>query len=96
MTPDSRITVIFIGHGSRRKESNEELATLVSLFKKRHPRYRTVLCFIELAKPSFNQTILWEAAREECQKIILLPVFLFSSRHVKNDIPLVGLVMALL
>jgi len=86
--PDT-VTILFIGHGSRRAQSNQEVSSLVALFQKKHPQLRTTHCFVELAKPSFNQKIFEEAARPECRLLIILPLFLFSSRHVKNDIPLV-------
>ena len=88
-TQPETVTLLFVGHGSRRVQSNEELKSLVKLFQQKHPHFKTTYAFVELAKPSFNQLVFKEAAREECQTLILLPLFLFSSRHVKNDIPLV-------
>ncbi len=85
----SSTTVVFVGHGSRVKKANEELELIVNFFKEQYSDLRVVHCYIELAKPSFNLKIFEEASRLQCKRLIILPVFLFSSKHVKNDLPII-------
>lgn len=82
-------TILFIAHGSRRFRSNDEVRSFVELFSRRHKNFRVALGFVELEEPSFIDVALREIKRSECSKLIVLPIFLFSSRHVKNDIPIV-------
>ena len=88
MSKVAQTTIIFIGHGSRTDSSNLEFENLIKMFavRKDQGEVRTVHGYVELAKPSFTTVFLEELQRS--QKVILLPVFLFASLHVKNDIPL--------
>jgi sirohydrochlorin ferrochelatase/(2Fe-2S) ferredoxin len=43
--------------------------------------------YVELARPTLDEGLA-AAARDDAEHVILVPVFLFSAGHVKNDMPL--------
>ncbi len=81
-----RKTVLVVGHGSRVQKSNQDFEAFVSRFQEFLPQYKIRFGYIELAEPSIKKA-LNEAALDS-KEIIVLPLFLFSAGHVKNDLPL--------
>ncbi len=81
-----KTAVIIVGHGSRDPESNAEFEELVSLYQKRRPDLRVGRGYIELARPPLAFALA-EAA-QTADHIVVVPLMLFASGHVKNDIPL--------
>ncbi|TGL58413.1 CbiX/SirB N-terminal domain-containing protein [Leptospira sarikeiensis] len=82
-----KTAVIILGHGSRETNSNEEFVSLVEAYALTRPDLKIVYAYIELAKPDLET-----ALRSICQEhsnIIIFPLFLFTSGHIKNDIPIV-------
>ena len=79
-------TVLLIGHGSRESGANAELEALVAAFRATRPELRVELAYIELARPLVAEAL--EALAPETRRIVVVPLFLFASGHVKNDLPL--------
>ncbi len=79
-------TVLLIGHGSREPGANAELEALVSAYRAAHPELRVEVAYIELARPLVAEAL--EALAPQTRRIVLVPLFLFASGHVKNDLPL--------
>jgi sirohydrochlorin cobaltochelatase len=78
--------VLLIGHGSREPAGNAEFEALVTSFRAAHPELRVEQAFIELARPLLAEAV--ETIAMSARRIVVVPLFLFASGHVKNDIPL--------
>ena len=78
--------VVFIGHGSRRGNSNEKFEQLVDSYRQRHPEQEVSHGYIELAKPFMGLAI--RQAAENFTKVTVMPLLLFRAGHAKNDIPI--------
>lgn len=79
--------ILYIGHGSRVKQGNEELLIFVNKAKKRNPQIKIQeTCFIELASPSI-QTGIDTCIRQGATRIAVVPVLLLCAGHAKQDIP---------
>ncbi|WP_061206419.1 CbiX/SirB N-terminal domain-containing protein [Leptospira santarosai] len=79
--------ILIVGHGSRETCSGSEFETFAEGFRKLHPEYEINIGYVELAKPDLK-TALREFAKTR-RRILIFPLFLFASNHVKNDIPLI-------
>lgn len=78
--------LLIVGHGSREPEANREFEALVAAYQQ-HQRGRLVTHgYIELAQPALSDALRELAGR--ARDVLVLPLFLFSAGHVKNDIPL--------
>ncbi len=81
-------SLIVVAHGSRRKESNDELiaiakklsASMISDFSDVH------YGFLELAEPSIPDAIT-QCIHSGAESVTVLPYFLSAGRHVTIDIP---------
>ncbi|MFZ8934631.1 MAG: CbiX/SirB N-terminal domain-containing protein [Bacteriovoracaceae bacterium] len=80
--------VVFIGHGSRNKNATTEFLEVVNSYAKNANGVETHYGFVELEKPAIIDTLFKVGEDPEIKNIVLIPLFLFSSRHVKNDIPI--------
>jgi sirohydrochlorin cobaltochelatase len=77
------VGIVVVGHGSREPGANAELEALVA----RWAAGRDVtLGYVELAKPALLDALVDAAARHD--RVVALPLFLFTAGHVKNDLPL--------
>ncbi len=80
--------LLIIAHGSRRKESNEEVLRLANRIKENSgPAFNEVMCsFLEISSPLVDSAIadLVDAGATE---IKVFPYFLSAGTHVVNDIP---------
>lgn len=77
--------VLVISHGSREKLANLEFIRLVGKYRKRHPSWKISPAFLELAQPSIPEAL--ESLAPKTSAILILPLFLFTARHVKKHIP---------
>jgi sirohydrochlorin cobaltochelatase len=77
--------VLIISHGSREETANREFRRLVQKYRKRHPGWKIAHAFLELAKPSILEVL--EILARKSDEILVLPLFLFSAKHVKEHIP---------
>ncbi len=81
-------SLIIFAHGSRRDESNKEVALLASkVSQKPDCNFDEVsFAFLELAKPDALMAIN-RLVEKGSNDITILPYFLNSGSHVKQDIP---------
>ena len=80
--------LLLIAHGSRRKESNEEVFLLAEKLKTTcNGQYDIFQAgFLEIAPPSIGSAIE-NCAKSGATNITVLPYFLNSGIHVISDIP---------
>jgi len=80
--------LLLIAHGSRRKQSNDEVIMLADKLKHNcSERYEIVHAgFLEIAEPLIPDGIK-KCVDDGAESIIALPYFLNSGRHVIEDIP---------
>ncbi len=80
--------LLIVAHGSRRKESNEEVRRLANRIKENAgPAFNMVECaFLEISSPQVDSAVadLVDAGATE---IKIFPYFLSAGTHVVNDIP---------
>ncbi|MBN2162092.1 MAG: CbiX/SirB N-terminal domain-containing protein [Pontiellaceae bacterium] len=80
--------LLIVAHGSRRKESNEEVRRLAKRIKENAgPAFDMVQsAFLEISSPQIDSAIadLVDAGADE---IKVFPYFLSAGTHVVNDIP---------
>ena len=81
-------SLLLVAHGSRRKQSNDEVRDLTErLSRKARDDFDFVLCaFLELAEPSIGAGID-ECINRGASQVVILPYFLSAGRHVVKDIP---------
>jgi sirohydrochlorin ferrochelatase len=80
--------LLLIAHGSRRKQSNDEVVVLADKLKQScSEQYAIVHAgFLELASPMIPDGIK-KCVDDGATSIVVLPYFLNSGRHVVADIP---------
>ncbi len=84
----SKKGILLVAHGSRRKESNEEVRQLADTLRAQAgERFHFIGCaFLELGEPSIPDGI--EASiRAGVKEIVILPYFLSAGKHVVTDVP---------
>src|SRR5690606_15295888 len=79
--------VLFVGHGSRDEEGNEEIRQFV---KNMQPKFSKDLlietCFLEFGKPSI-MTGIENCINRKASEIYLIPIILLPAGHSKIHIP---------
>lgn len=80
--------LVLVAHGSRRKQSNDEVIALADKLKQQcRDQYSIVHPgFLELSWPSIPEGIQL-CIDDGASQVIVLPYFLNSGRHVVEDIP---------
>lgn len=78
--------VVYIGHGSRRDEGNEQFITFIESVMKDVPLPNQEIAFLELAHPTIAET-LEKLIEKGAERFLVVPVLLFSAVHHKQDIP---------
>jgi sirohydrochlorin cobaltochelatase len=81
-----RTGVLIVGHGSRNGAANAELERCVADYRAHRPELEVAHGYVELAAPTLDDALV--ALGERCARVVVLPLFLFASGHVKNDLPL--------
>jgi sirohydrochlorin ferrochelatase/(2Fe-2S) ferredoxin len=76
---------LLVAHGSRDPIALREIGTFADAYRARHPG-AAELAFIELARPSLAEGLA--ALAQRASTVAVAPLFLFTARHVKNDLPL--------
>jgi sirohydrochlorin cobaltochelatase len=76
--------VLLVGHGSRRKKSNEQVRTLAAGMEQRLG-VPVDAGFLELAEPSISDAIAGLAPT--VSRVSVVQLSLFAASHVKNDVP---------
>ncbi|MEN1938351.1 sirohydrochlorin chelatase [Paenibacillus sp. 102] len=78
--------IVYIGHGSRLQEGNEQFIHFVrSVIKERSESIQKI-GFLELTTPTVQDAIV-EAIRDGATEVLIVPVLLFAAAHYKCDVP---------
>src|SRR5262245_34562728 len=80
------VGVLVVGHGSRNPAANAEFERAVAEYRVRRPELEVAHGYVELAEPLLGDAL--QALGERCGHVVVAPLFLFASGHVKNDLPL--------
>jgi sirohydrochlorin ferrochelatase len=80
--------LLIIAHGSRRKESNEEVRRLANrITENAGPAFNLVMsAFLEISSPQVDSAIA-DLADAGATEIKVFPYFLSAGTHVVNDVP---------
>jgi len=80
--------LLLVAHGSRRKQSNDEVIALADKLKKNCSDQYSIIHagFLELAETLIPDGIK-KCVDDGATSIVVLPYFLNSGRHVVEDIP---------
>jgi len=80
--------LLLVAHGSRRKQSNDEVVILADKLKNNCSEQYAIIHagFLELAEPLIPDGIKL-CVEDGATSIIVLPYFLNSGHHVTQDIP---------
>jgi sirohydrochlorin cobaltochelatase len=79
--------VLFVGHGSRDPEGNEELLRFTKQVAGHLQHSVIETCFLELTQPDIPQGID-RCVKRGATRIFVVPIMLFSAGHAKVHIPL--------
>ena len=78
--------ILLCGHGTTDADAIAGFEAFVAQLRARLPYRRIAHGYLELAQPSFAETI--EALhRDGIRDIVALPVLLFTAGHAKHDMP---------
>ena len=80
--------LLLVSHGSRRKQSNEEVNQLCERLKEEMDESFDIIdsAFLEIASPSIPEGIK-QCIEAGANSVTVLPYFLAAGRHVTEDIP---------
>ncbi|MCM8532885.1 MAG: CbiX/SirB N-terminal domain-containing protein [Lentisphaeraceae bacterium] len=78
--------VIIIAHGSRLQQTADEMDELVEKLQKSMTDALVIPAFMELQQPDLN-TSLKKAVDQGLKSISIVPLFFFTGRHMRDDIP---------
>lgn len=78
--------IIYIGHGSRVAEGNEQFTQFIEKVKKRISTPIQEIAFLEKAEPTLLDAVD-RCAKQGATIVTVVPVFLFAAGHVKIDLP---------
>ncbi len=85
--PDSgQIGFLVVGHGTRSLAGQKQFRAVFSQYADILTGCPTELCFLELAEPNI-ETAVTRLAAKGVQRIVTVPVLLFSAGHAQSDIP---------
>lgn len=80
------IGVIILSHGSRLKNANNIIKKIIKDIKKIIRIDTVEPAYLQLNKPDLKESVE-KIVKKGCNKIILVPFFLFKGNHVARDIP---------
>lgn len=78
--------VIVLAHGSKVKSGNEGLFKVVEMLRAMEKWDMVDACFLQLAKPGLSEGVK-TIVEKGAEKIVVMPLLLFSGNHVLKDIP---------
>ncbi|UQZ85782.1 Sirohydrochlorin cobaltochelatase [Paenibacillus konkukensis] len=78
--------VLFVGHGSKDAEGNEEVREFVRTIAGEMDQQLVETCFLEFESPTIAQGIE-RCVRQGASQIAIVPITLFSAGHAKIHIP---------
>ncbi|MDH4263602.1 MAG: sirohydrochlorin chelatase [Spirochaetia bacterium] len=79
--------ILFVGHGSRDEDGNEEVRTFVRGLVKKKNYLHSEVCFLEFGKPDII-TGIENCVVKGASEIIVIPIILLPAGHSKIHIPL--------
>jgi sirohydrochlorin cobaltochelatase len=79
--------LILLGHGARDPAWARPLAAVRERLLADAPKLRIELAFLELMSPSLDEVVA-QLAAVGCIAIVVLPMFIAQSGHLKRDLPL--------
>ena len=77
--------LLLLAHGSRRPQWAEPFQSVLAELRALRPDADVALCFLESMEPSLGQA-LEAAAREGCEQLRLVPLFLGTGAHLESDV----------
>ncbi|MCH2206848.1 MAG: CbiX/SirB N-terminal domain-containing protein [Lentisphaerales bacterium] len=78
--------VILIAHGSRLQKTADEMKEMVEKLQLTMPESLIKPAFMELQQPNLKSAMN-EVLEEGIKKINIVPLFFFTGRHMRDDIP---------
>ena len=84
-SPRARPRLLLLAHGSRRPQWAEPFEAVLTELRALRPDADVALCFLEAMQPSLGQA-LEAAAREGCEELRLVPLFLGTGAHLERDV----------
>jgi sirohydrochlorin ferrochelatase len=83
---DAAIGLIIVDHGSRRRESNDQLLAVADAYRRSRSRQIVEPAHMELAEPSIA-TAFGRCVEQGAKLVVVFPYFLGPGRHWSEDIP---------
>jgi sirohydrochlorin ferrochelatase len=80
-----RTAVLLLGHGSRVAAANDAFEALAGEFARGHPELDVAHAYVELVAPRLTDALA--ALAEGAERVIVLPLFLLTAGHLKDDLP---------
>ncbi len=77
--------LLLIGHGSRKREGNQEILHFAAQWRQRHPGWRIETCFIEHAEVLLDEGL--DRAAHDTHRVLAIPFILNAAGHVKMELP---------
>lgn len=78
--------VVIIAHGSKRKEANDEIITMVKMIQERDQNNIYQAAFMQFDAIDLSQAVQYVLDRG-VQKVVIVPYFLVTGNHISVDIP---------
>ena len=82
--------LVLFGHGARDPEWAQPLELVRAAIKLRQPQRRVELAFLEFITPTLEECIaklVGERANEPKLSVLIIPMFIAQSGHLKRDVP---------
>lgn len=86
LNTDARAGVIFFAHGSRDPLWRQPIEAVAQALKARYPHALCACAYLELTEPDLA-TVAQGLIAQGCTHITILPMFLGTGRHARNDLP---------
>ncbi len=83
--PPAPPRLLLLAHGSRRPQWAAPFEAVLATLRGMRPGIDVSLCFLESMQPSLGQA-LEQAAREGCEHLRLVPLFLGTGAHLERDV----------
>jgi len=83
----SRDAVILFGHGSRDPLWRQPIDAVAGRLRARHPGLAVECAFLELTDPDLP-TVGAALAARGARHVVIVPMFLGTGRHAREDLPL--------
>lgn len=77
--------LLLVGHGSRKREGNQEILHFAAQWRQRHPGWRIETCFIEHAEVLLDEGL--DRAAHDTRRVLAIPFILNAAGHVKMELP---------